>query len=219
MTQILIIEDDYEIADVLQDMLTVENYDVVYAENGHEGVKLAQSHLPDLIICDVMMPELDGYEVLTLLRKNSETGTIPFLFVTAKATRSDQRQGMTLGADDYLTKPFTRSELLSAIYACLEKSDRLHQHSEEQVKANHRAFIRSLPDQINSSLTGILGCTELLMHEHQTMDNEEIQEMLAGIQTSGYSLQKCVKFLLSYAELETSPGSKPSSEQVFSRPK
>jgi CRP-like cAMP-binding protein len=98
------------------------NYEVVTAANGKIGVELAQQEKPDLIICDIMMPELDGYGVLHILGKKPETATIPFIFLTAKTEKSDLRKGMNLGADDYLTKPFDDTELLNAIETRLRKS-------------------------------------------------------------------------------------------------
>lgn len=123
--KILVIEDEDTIRDTLQELLELENFQVVTAENGLIGVQMAQAERPDLVICDVMMPELDGYEVLAQLHQKSETATIPFIFLTAKASLTDVRQGMNLGADDYLTKPFTLAELRQAIAVRLTKQANL----------------------------------------------------------------------------------------------
>jgi two-component system, sensor histidine kinase and response regulator len=120
MTTILAIEDEIEIRENIQDILELEGFNVLTAENGRIGVQVAQEHHPDLIICDVMMPELDGYDVLLKLRQDPTTLKIPFIFLSAKAANTDFRKGMSLGADDYLTKPFTPSELCSAIAIRLE---------------------------------------------------------------------------------------------------
>ena len=106
--KILIIEDNEDIRESSMEILELAGYVVLQAENGKIGVELAQKHLPDMILCDIMMPELDGYGVLYLLSKNQNTGNIPFIFLTAKAERSDMRKGMEMGADDYLTKPIIR---------------------------------------------------------------------------------------------------------------
>lgn len=121
MTTILAIEDDTKIRENIQEILELEGFDVLTAANGRIGVQLAQAHHPDLIICDVMMPELDGYDVLVTLRQDPNTLKIPFIFLSAKATTADFRKGMSLGADDYLTKPFTPSELREAISIRLQK--------------------------------------------------------------------------------------------------
>lgn len=111
MTKILVIEDEESVRCNIIELLEAEDFDVIAAENGQLGVFRAKNEVPDLILCDVMMPQLDGYGVLTELREDPRSGTIPFIFLTAKSSRQDWRQGMQLGADDYLTKPFTREEL------------------------------------------------------------------------------------------------------------
>ena len=121
MTKILVIEDEESVRENILDLLEAENLETLAAANGKIGVELAVSEVPDLILCDLMMPNIDGYEVLKLLNSQAITATIPFIFLTARTARADIRQGMELGADDYLTKPFTRSELLNAIKSRLEK--------------------------------------------------------------------------------------------------
>ncbi len=119
--KILLIEDNLEIRENTSEILSLANYEVVTAENGKIGIELAQREKPDLIVCDIMMPELDGYGVLHILNKKPETASIPFIFLTAKTERTDIRKGMNLGADDYLTKPFNDTELLDAIETRLRK--------------------------------------------------------------------------------------------------
>jgi EAL domain-containing protein (putative c-di-GMP-specific phosphodiesterase class I)/DNA-binding NarL/FixJ family response regulator len=128
MTKILVIEDEELVRENLLDLLEAEDYDTIAAANGRIGLNLAFSEVPDLILCDMMMPEVDGYGVLTTLRQDPLTATIPFIFLTAKSAKADFRQGMDLGADDYLTKPFTRAELLSAIVNRLEKQAALKKY-------------------------------------------------------------------------------------------
>lgn len=122
---VLIIEDNQDIRESTAEILELADYTVYTAENGKKGVELAQEHLPDIILCDIMMPELDGYGVLYMLSKNDQTAGIPFIFLTAKAERSDMRKGMEMGADDYLTKPFDDMELLTAIESRLQKRSQL----------------------------------------------------------------------------------------------
>jgi CRP/FNR family transcriptional regulator, polysaccharide utilization system transcription regulator len=121
MKTILLIEDNLEVRENTAEILDLAKYKVLSAENGKKGVELAYKHVPDLIICDIMMPELDGYGVLHMLVRNPETAGIPFIFLTAKAEKSDFRKGMELGADDYLTKPFDDLELLNAVEIRLKK--------------------------------------------------------------------------------------------------
>ncbi len=123
MKKILLIEDNKDVRENTAEILTLAQYNVITAKNGKEGVELVQSEKPDLIICDIMMPVLDGHGVLHMLSKNEETSSIPFIFLTAKAERNDFRKGMEMGADDYLTKPFDDVELLNAIESRLKKND------------------------------------------------------------------------------------------------
>lgn len=127
MKKILVIEDEAQSRHMFLECLEAEGFDAIGAENGLVGLQRLQKQLPDLVICDIMMPELDGYGVLTTLRQDPVTAMIPFIFLSAKATKTELRQGMDLGADDYLTKPSTVEELLGAIAARLEKQAALGQ--------------------------------------------------------------------------------------------
>ena len=119
--KILVIEDEDQVLENILELLEAEGWNPIGAENGAIGIDLAKANKPDLILCDVMMPGCDGYGVLSKLRQDSALARIPFIFLTAKAAKTDFRQGMELGADDYLTKPFTRCELLAAIATRLKK--------------------------------------------------------------------------------------------------
>jgi DNA-binding response OmpR family regulator len=123
MKSILVIDDNRDIRENTAEILDLAGYKTFTAENGKKGVDLALKEKPHVIVCDIMMPELDGYGVLHLLRKNPETQNIPFIFLTAKTERSDLRKGMEMGADDYITKPFEDIELLNAIETRLRKMD------------------------------------------------------------------------------------------------
>jgi len=125
--RILIIEDNDDIRESTAEILELANYEVMQADNGKTGVEMANNGLPDLILCDIMMPELDGYGVLYLLNKNPQTANTPFIFLTAKAERMDMRKGMEMGADDYLVKPFDDVELLNAIETRLSKKEKQEQ--------------------------------------------------------------------------------------------
>jgi CRP-like cAMP-binding protein/CheY-like chemotaxis protein len=131
---ILLIEDNEGMRENTAEILELSNYKVITARHGKEGVDLARKHKPDLIICDIMMPELDGYGVLHMLAKSDDTAGIPFIFLTAKAEKTDFRKGMSMGADDYLTKPFDDIELLDAIEMRLKKADALKKEFEQSAK-------------------------------------------------------------------------------------
>ena len=123
MKRILVIEDNADIRENTAEILELAGYHVFTAENGKVGVHIALKELPDLVVCDIMMPELDGYGVLHMMRKNPDTKNIPLIFLTAKTERSDFRKGMEMGADDYITKPYEEIELLNAIEVRLKKSE------------------------------------------------------------------------------------------------
>ena len=122
MKSVLVIDDNQDIRENTAEILELAGYKTFTAENGKRGVEVALKERPDVIVCDIMMPELDGYGVLHLLRKNEQTEQIPFVFLTAKTERSDFRKGMEMGADDYITKPFEDIELLNAIEIRLKKA-------------------------------------------------------------------------------------------------
>lgn len=152
MKKILIIEDEEIIRETTADILRLAHYEVHTAEHGKQGIALAQAVQPDLILCDIMMPELDGYGVLYVLGREPATATIPFIFLTAKAEKEDVRKGMSLGADDYITKPFEEVELLNAIEGRLKRSQALRQDY-----AHNHEGLGEFIDNVHelSSLTGL----------------------------------------------------------------
>ncbi len=158
MSKIVVIEDNNDIRDSIVEILELANYEVILAKNGIEGVALAISEVPDLILCDIMMPDLDGYGVLYLLAKNTTTSSIPFIFITAKSERADLRKGMEMGADDYLVKPFGRLELLNAIEIRLNK------------KLKEQQFYSQSLEQDISDIPKKVGLAELskLIHKSQS---------------------------------------------------
>lgn len=120
---VLVIEDNEEMSENISSILQLARYRVLQASNGKTGVEMAQEHRPDLILCDIMMPELDGYGVIHILNRDPQTAAIPFIFLTAKANPSDFRTGMNLGADDYITKPFNGADLLKVVELRLKKNE------------------------------------------------------------------------------------------------
>lgn len=156
MTKILVIEDEEIVRANILEILASGEFEALGAENGRVGIEIAESEIPDLVICDITMPEIDGYGVLEQLRQNPATATIPFIFLTARADKTDFRTGMNLGADDYLTKPFRRQELLTCIAARLKKHAAYEQRSKrelQQVEAqlNYSLYydqLTKLPNQL-----------------------------------------------------------------------
>lgn len=146
--KILVIEDNNDIRENTAEILSLAGYKTYTAENGKKGVEAAMRELPDIIICDIMMPELDGYGVLHLLRKNEETQHIPLIFLTAKTERGDYRKGMEMGADDYITKPFDEIELLNAVEVRLKKLELLN----NKYPSSPNGFTQFLQDVKNSGI-------------------------------------------------------------------
>jgi len=182
MKTILVIEDEEFVRENILELLDAEGFQAFGAENGKIGFELAKVKVPDLILCDVMMPGLDGYGVLTALRQDSVLASIPFIFLTAKASKSDLRQGMELGADDYLTKPFTRAELLGAIGTRLKKQaaveDRYYAEL-QQTKAKLNYLIH------NDSLTNLPNRFSLREQFKQIQKTDSSPEQLVTVLSVG----------------------------------
>jgi two-component system sensor histidine kinase/response regulator len=201
MTRVLVIEDDGNIRDNILEVLEAEGYTATGAENGLVGVALARAHLPDLIICDIMMPGLDGFDVLDELRQDPVTATIPFIFSTARADKSDMRRGMERGADDYLTKPFTQAELLKAIEARQAKQAALNKKFQKKLQDLRNNITLSLPHELRTPLTGILTGSAILQDD-ESLDPNEVRELVQIVHTSAQRLNRLVMNYLLYAELE-----------------
>ena len=175
MPRILLIEDQAAMRRNLSIMLKMEGFDVLAAENGRAGLELARREKPDLILCDVMMPELDGYGVLEKLRADPATATLPFIFLTARGDKPDIRQGMNLGADDYLTKPAQRADLLAAIAARLARKQAAATEAEAQ-RGFHPDF--SSPDPLRVAFGLTPREAEVLLWTAQGKTNVEIGTIL-----------------------------------------
>ncbi|PSB31905.1 hybrid sensor histidine kinase/response regulator [Stenomitos frigidus] len=202
MKKILVVEDERSIRESLLELLTVEGFSVLGAANGRTGVQLAQQHLPDLILCDVTMPQLDGYQVLASLRQQAATAAIPFIFLTARGTKGDFRQGMEMGADDFLTKPCTADELLAAIASRFEKQATVLKQSQNQLDSLRHSIALSLPHELRTPLNGILGLSEVLIEDHTNLEPQEVLELAQGIHGSAERLSRLIQNFLLYAELE-----------------
>lgn len=201
MSKLLVIDDDHAVRVNLVELLEAEGFEVLSAADGRRGVQLARQSLPDLIICDIMMPELDGYGVLAELRQDSAVATIPFIFLTALADRSDLRQGMNLGADDYLVKPFARSELLTAIASRLAKQAVFARKLQTRLDDLRTSITLALPHELRTPLAGITGFAEILAEDAAALQLQDIQDIGRNIYHSAQRLQDLILNFLLYAEL------------------
>ena len=215
MTKILIIEDDFTIRKKVQKILSkLEGFEFLEATDGKTGLDMFQTNQPDLILCDILMPEMDGYEVLKQVRSLSTGSLTPFIFLSGKAERQDIREGMDLGADDYLIKPFQSQELMSSILKRLERKNQIEKLSEKELEELRGNIIYSLPHELYTPLNGILGFTDFLMENVQTLDSDEIRNMLLEIRSSAKNLQNLFSKYLSYAQIELTLGNQAKLKEI-----
>lgn len=199
---ILVIEDEPEIRKDIVKTLELSKYNTLSGENGLEGLKLARLHVPDLIISDIMMPELDGFELLRELQTSPDTASIPFLFLSAKSAKNDIREAMKLGADDFITKPFDIDELLNAVEIRLKKKETQEQHYNRRFEELRTSLRRSIPHEIRTPLNIILGFSEFLEKDYKKIPYEDAKEMLSNIFEAGRRLHHLFENYLIYANLE-----------------
>lgn len=203
MKKILVIEDEPEMRRNITTILRLEKFHPVSAENGRVGVELARKEKPDLILCDVMMPELDGYGVLQSLRNDTDTAAIPFIFLTAKGEREDLRSGMNFGADDYLTKPVPKVELLKAIVARLQRSEQTAQREFKPDFSSHEPLVKlgltpraaeallwAAQGKTNADIATILGISESTVKKHML---EVFQKL--NVETRGAATLQAIEAL------------------------
>lgn len=202
MKKILIIEDDKTLLESLSEVLVEEGFEIFTACRGDAGLDLLKSVVPDLIICDVMMPGMDGYEVLEEISKNETLAPIPFIFLTARNERNDQRKAMEMGADDFLNKPFSLDELLSTIDIRLKKREKANLASEQKIKNITKSISFSLPHELNTPLSGIIGFSEVLINEAEYLNDAEVKEMAGFINESALRLKKTIEKYLNYSKLQ-----------------
>jgi DNA-binding NarL/FixJ family response regulator len=207
MKTILVIEDEPEMRRNLTTVLRFENFRSLTAENGLVGVNLAKKEKPDLILCDVMMPELDGYGVIAALRADPATVTIPFIFLTAKGERPDIRTGMNLGADDYLVKPVAKADLLAAIQSRLERA------AQQATPEFRPDFDSAKPLEITLGLTPRVAETLLWLAQGKT--NSEIATILGNSEST---VKKHVLEIFGKLGVETRTAASLRALEVLSSP-
>jgi DNA-binding NarL/FixJ family response regulator len=203
MKKILIIEDEPEMRRNITALLRYYDYETVAAENGRAGLEAVRCHKPDLILCDVMMPELDGYAVLQALQSDAALARVPFIFLTAKGEKEDLRSGMNLGADDYLAKPVANADLIQAIRTRLRRSEQqvIHDFNPDFSSAKPLLTLGLTPraaeallwlaqGKTNSDIAAILGVTESTIKKH-------VQEMFEklGVETRGAASVRALEVL------------------------
>lgn len=199
--KILVIEDEESYRQIISMTLQMMGYEIVEATNGLDGLAAAKMHHPDLILCDVNMPKMDGHELLSALKKEQEFGGIPFVFLTGNAGPGDLRKGMQAGADDYLTKPFTAEELINAVEVRLTKKKTIQKFFESQFDDIRSNIALSLPHEFRTPLNGILGFSQVLMDE-DGISEQEVKQIGAMINNSGKRLHHLLENLVLFGQIQ-----------------
>jgi len=199
--RILIIEDQADIRVILKEMLEINGHEVLAAEDGVEGLKLVGSQ-PDLIFCDMAMPRLDGPGVLMAVRRMPELAEVPFIFLTARAEREDQRAGMNMGADDYITKPFTEKEILQAVSARYARHKGTRERMQELTVRHHREIHAKWSHELLTPLNAVLGGLSLLESDEEILRRPDLVEILSAMKEGVERQEQLAMKLIRYFQLE-----------------
>lgn len=199
MSTILIVEDEHPLRNNLEEMLNNAGYMTMTAENGKEAITKLYEKIPDLILSDIKMPEMDGLELLADIQKKDEFLTIPFIFLTSKSELSDIRTGMIMGAEDYITKPFKYNELLKTIDIRLKRKE-INLKPLEELRDK---ILTKVPHELRNPLITVLGYSQMILDDLEQFSNEEIKEMVGSIAASGSKLHERIEKFLTYTELLT----------------
>ncbi len=202
MAQVLIIEDDPVYRDMMNEALSTDGYEVVVAENGLVGIERARAYRPDLVISDILMEGADGYQVLSTLRSEPTTAHIPFIMITGWSTKGGQRQGMSMGADDYLAKPFNATELLDSVSAQLRKREQLETRIGSDPLVAVTSVTRLFPSELLLPLRTIGGYAEMLRTRFAHLTKDEIRDMGLQIGISAQRVLKSIENYLLFAQLQ-----------------
>lgn len=202
MARITVIDDDPDVLDTVIRVLQGEGYQVSTAVNGNRGIRAVRNELPDLILCDVTMPVLDGYGVFQAVKSDLKTNAIPFVFLTALGSRADHRKGMELGADDYLVKPFSHKELLSCVRTQITKHHSIADRYETTLRLVRKNIMYALPHELRTPLSQIIGYASLLEMQTDPVNLSSIHQYGESINRAGQRLQHLIENYLVYAQLE-----------------
>lgn len=202
MARIIIVDDDPDVLETVTRVLHAEQHDVTVAVNGAQGIQLIQSRPLDLILCDISMPIVDGYAVFQAIKNDVKTNDIPFVFVTARGARSDQRKGMELGADDYLIKPFSTKELLSCVRTQIVKRHLMADRYETTLRMVRKNIIYALPHELRTPLSQIIGFAGLLEMETDPLVAATAKDYGKRIANASKRLEHLIENYLVYAQIE-----------------
>lgn len=206
MQRILVIDDEPVLREATTLTLQRKGFDTIEAKDGVEGAEIAMRSLPDLILCDVNMDQMDGYALLEELRKQPATATIPFIFMTGMGDAESMRKGMNLGADDFLSKPFTAPQLYSTVDARLKKTKVIRENAEKKLAELRANLSLSLPHEMITPLNGIFGLAQVLAECADTLSTAEVAEFGTNILQSAERLHRTVQNFLLFGQLEMQGG-------------
>jgi two-component system, sensor histidine kinase and response regulator len=195
---ILVVDDDPSVRKILVDILTQNSYRVLSSSNGREALKILSKEIPDLIISDIVMPEMNGYELLEFIQDSKIYSNISFIFLTGNCSYQEIREGMLKGADDYITKPFKVRELLAAVETRLKKKEFIKERLDE-IKEN---IALSVPHELNTPLFPILGFSEILVENAKSLNSDEIEEMGTKIKFSASRLRRSIEKFILFSSLQ-----------------
>lgn len=203
MTRILVIEDEFALREDIVEMLMFEGYDMLSAGDGEEGLQMAIDQRPDLVISDIAMPRLNGYEVLTRLREVPEQALVPFIFLTARADRSFMRHGMELGADDYLTKPFTKPELLAAVQTRLVKREVTVRANDAELEQARMRIARLITHELRTPLSQFMMVQDVIARQSDRLEPEALDDLLGTLRAGSQRLFHLVEQVVFTTHIET----------------
>ena len=199
---VLVVDDNPLIVNVLKSLLASESYQVYVSENGEEALEVLNKKEIDVVICDVMMPQMDGYQLHEKLRANSDKSHIPFVFLTALSDHSEVTKGIETGADDYLVKPFDPRELLAVVKGKVQRSKQIKESSQEKYDNFRKRIIHTLSHEFRTPLVAINTGTELLIDQKETIDDKKIQNLLEAIRRGGQRLERLVSDFMLLQQIE-----------------
>lgn len=203
MIKVLVIEDEIPLLEDLMEMLRFVDYETNGATNGEDGIKIATDWQPDVILCDVMMPGIDGFEVLQRIRTIEATSHVPFIFLTALGDRNSQRHGMGMGADDFIAKPFTTAELLSSINARVKRQTNMTEISEARLERTKQQLARMVTHELRTPLISINTVVEVISRQITQLSPTELAELLQTITIGSKRLTHRVEQLVYITQLES----------------
>ena len=201
MKRILVIEDDSAVRGLIIETIRLKGWHPIDAPDGEAGLRLAQQEHPDLVLCDIQMPRMDGYAVLHGIRENKTTAALPFIFLTGLGEKPKIRKGMESGADDYIVKPFTVQELIAAIEARFHKQAAFQETAESRLNELRESLTFALPHELVTPLNTILGFSSLLV-ESPDISRAELKEYASLMHESGERLKGLIEKFLVYAQVE-----------------